>query len=252
MKGAEKGRGGPLAKARQTPQVDESKTPGYDARMKASEAIDQVAVAFNIPDERRGDLVTVIEEFAAGMMVVSVAVPGNTIPYERRDDLRKVIADFAAGKLGVTAHAQAPEAATPRLEHAAKETTTRKRGPRIKATPRPHWKTARIGDETLPQFIKREFAAELADGTMTRAMLNRYDKLSSDFYGYPRHHEMPEWLKAIPTQDEWKKRQIAEGNASPVEAPLPPPRTDEVRAYDRGRKRVAAARRQGIPVLDHP
>jgi hypothetical protein len=56
-------------------------------------------------------------------------------------------------------------------------------------------------------------------------LLSRYANLRSDFYGYPRHHKMPEWMKAIPTQKEWNK-------AHPPE----PVRSDEVRRYEREAK----------------
>jgi hypothetical protein len=90
------------------------------------------------------------------------------------------------------------------------------------AEPRPHWKEVRRPGEELADFIEREFAPELAAGAMHRGLLSRYTNLRSDFYGYPRHHKMPEWMKAIPTQEEWNK-------AHPPE-PVPP---EELRRVER-------------------
>jgi hypothetical protein len=124
--------------------------------------------------------------------------------------------------------AEAPaEAATPRLENAATETT---RPPR-----RRQWKFVRQPDETLPQFIMREFAPELADGTMTTATLNRYRGLYQDFFNWRRHHDVPPELQNLPTKSQWLRQQVAEGAASS------PVRSDEVRRYERDLKRVAAA-----------
>jgi tetratricopeptide (TPR) repeat protein len=136
----------------------------------------------------------------------------------------------------------------PRIEHAAKETT----GRRSKEPPRPDWIEAHKRGVTVPDFIERAFAAEIADRTMHKGLFSRYENLRRDFYSYQRSNELPDWLKAIPTQDEWDKRQIAEGKATPVEAPAPPAQPDELRSYWRGQKRVASARRRGIPVVGHP
>ena len=110
----------------------------------------------------------------------------------------------------------------PGLRDAATETTARAKEP-----PRPDWIEARKHGVALPDFIAEKFETELRDGTMTRALLNRYDKLPSDFYGYPRHHEMPEWLKAIPTKAEWDKRHPPE--------PVP---VEELRRVEREAKRA--------------
>ena len=112
------------------------------------------------------------------------------------------------------------------LKDLAAETARETTG-RAKEAPRPDWIEARARGVTLTDFIAEKFEAELRDGTMTRALLNRFDKLPSDFYGYPRHHDMPEWLKAIPTKAEWDKRHAPE-----------PVRTDEVRRYERETRRL--------------
>jgi len=108
---------------------------------------------------------------------------------------------------------------------------------RAKTEPRPHWRTARQEDETLPQFIMREFAPELADGTMTKAKLNRYGGLYQGFFNWLRHNELPSELQNIPTKKQLNDRQVAEGVSLPA-------RSDEVRRYERNTKRVAAASRR--------
>jgi hypothetical protein len=108
---------------------------------------------------------------------------------------------------------------------------------RAKTPPRPDWVEARARGVTLPDFIAEKFEVELREGTMTRAMLKRYDKLPADFYGYPRHHKMPDWLEAIPTKEDWLREH-------PAQKPV---RTDEVRRYEREDRR--ARRHQKQPAL---
>lgn len=124
--------------------------------------------------------------------------------------------------------------------------TTRETTKRAKETLRPDWIKARNGGVTVPEFIKKAFAAEIADGSMHKGLFSRYENLRRDFYGYQRSNKLPDWLKAVPTQEEWEKRQIAEGKATPVQTVS----RAELRAFWRGQKRVASARRRGIPVVE--
>jgi len=131
-------------------KVDESNTVEYNYRMPSSEAISQVADAFNIPAERR-------------------------------DDLAKMIEDFAASALATTPRAKA----SPRLAGAATETTTRKRGPRVKPNPalpktapeiyRDRKPREELGGkkENIVQFIERVYAPWRE--ILTRADLRRRD-----------------------------------------------------------------------------
>jgi hypothetical protein len=106
-----------------------------------------------------------------------------------------------------------------------------------KATPRPDWIEAHKTGEEVPDFIKRAFAAELADGTMHKGLLSRYENLRRDYYSYKRSNELPDWLRAIPKEKDWNDRQVAEGKVAPVEV---------IRSAERDRKRIAAARRRGV------
>jgi hypothetical protein len=134
-----------------------------------------------------------------------------------------------------------PEIAREALKKAAVDYARTMTG-RAKEPPRADWIEARGRGVTLPDFIAEKFEVELRDGTMTRAMLNRYDKLPGDFYGYPRHHEMPDWLKAIPTKARLNTLRLAERAevGKPVR-PVPRPRTDEQRLYDTAVKRRSRA-----------
>jgi hypothetical protein len=101
------------------------------------------------------------------------------------------------------------------------------------------WVKARRSGVKIPDFIKDKFIFELEDGTMHKGLLSRYEHLRRDFYAYQRHHELPEWLKAIPTESEWNDRQVATGKLKP-----PPP--EEVRAANRDLRRVQRARQRGV------
>ena len=119
------------------------------------------------------------------------------------------------------------------LDDAATETIRR-----MKETPRQDWIEAHKRGETLPDFIKRAFTIELANGIMHKGLFSRYENLRRDFYSYKRSNELPEWLKAIPTQDEWNTRRLAD-------LPRPPRpgritvRTEEGRLHDAAKYRAA-------------
>jgi hypothetical protein len=119
------------------------------------------------------------------------------------------------------------------LDGAATETIRR-----VKGTPHQHWIEAHKRGETLPDFIKRAFTTELANGTMHKGLFSRYKNLRRDFYSYKRSNELPDWLKAIPTQDEWNTRRLAD-------LPQPPRpgritvRTEEGRLHDAAKYRAA-------------
>ena len=127
---------------------------------------------------------------------------------------------------------------------AALAVTSRETTARAKEPPRPDWIEAHKRGVTVPEFIKDAFAVELRDGSMHKGLLGRYENLRRDFYSYKRSNELPGWLKAVPTQDEWNDRQVASGKVKPVRPSAP--RTDEVRAYERGLKQVARARQRGV------
>ena len=154
------------------------------------------------------------------------------VPRNRREDLKHVIEDFAARAQETTT----PTTAAPRLEHAATETIT------SKERPRPDWIEAHKRGVTVPEFIKDAFAVELRDGSMHKGLFSRYENLRRDFYSYKRSNELSDWLKAIPTQEDWNTRRLAELGRPPRPAPRPPrPRTDETRLYDVASKRRARA-----------
>lgn len=122
------------------------------------------------------------------------------------------------------------------LDDAATETVRR-----MKETPRQDWIEAHKRGETLPDFIKQAFTAELADGTMHKGLFSRYKNLRRDFYSYKRSNELPDWLKAIPTQDEWNTRRLAD-------LPQPPRpgritvRTEEGRLHDAAKYRATKSK----------
>lgn len=127
----------------------------------------------------------------------------------------------------------------PSIDTAAVETTKPEK---------PHWKDVRLPGEELGGFIKRDFAPELAAGIMARPMLNRYRGLYQDFDNWRRRYpaEVPPELRSLPKKSEANDRFVAEGKvAFRPDAPLPP-RTDEMRSYERDRKRVAAATRRRV------
>jgi hypothetical protein len=161
------------------------------------------------------------------------------MPREKLPALEKLIEDLeAAEEETTTRHAKEPprrvhlidvpreEAETdPRIEGAATETAEPEK---------PHWKDVRRPGEELGDFIKREFAPELAAGTMTRPMLNRFGGLYQDFDNWRRRYpmEVPLELRRLPKKSEANDRLVAEGKVTPEET---------FRVANRDRKRIAAA-----------
>jgi hypothetical protein len=124
------------------------------------------------------------------------------------------------------------------LVEAGSETTGRATEP-----PRPDWIEARkqpgkVAD-LLAQFVRAKFADELDDGTMSTDKLYRYKSLYQAFFDH--RSELPPDLRSVPTKSQSIDRQVAEGKVKP-EAP----RTDEQRAYDRGRTQLHRARQRGV------
>lgn len=113
---------------------------------------------------------------------------------------------------------------------------------RAAVAPRPDWVKAHKQGVEVPEFIKDKFTAELARDAMHLGLLSRYTNLRRDLYAYKRHHKLPGWLTAIPTESEWNDRQVAKGKVKPARPALP--RTDETRAYERAKKRIARARQR--------
>jgi hypothetical protein len=113
--------------------------------------------------------------------------------------------------------------------------------------PRQHWKEAAQAAEdagaSVPQlleaFITREFASELADGTMMRPLLNRYDGLYQDYCNH--RHQLPPELQRIPKKGDFNDRLVAEGKVTTV---TPDSVRSAVRPVERDRKRVARAQRR--------
>lgn len=147
----------------------------------------------------------------------------------------EIISAFAASK-GLTV-AELEEAADIYASAKAEQA-------RAEAKPRPDWIEAHKKGIQVPEFIEDKFAAELANGAMHLGFLSRYTNLRRDLYAYKRHHELPDWLAAIPTQAAWTDRQIAEGKVKPRR----PLRDHAARAYDSQRAKsyratkLAAAR----------
>jgi hypothetical protein len=113
-----------------------------------------------------------------------------------------------------------------------------------KADTRLHWTEVRQSGEELQDFIQREFAAELADGTMMRQTLNRYRGLHDSFH-YRLNQLPPEFVLKIPTKSRFNDRLVAEGKVTPV-WPHQASR-DDANRYKRDMRRVArAARRAGL------
>jgi hypothetical protein len=112
---------------------------------------------------------------------------------------------------------------------------------------RPHWKDVCRPGEGLGDFIKREFELELTAGTMMRPLLNRYRGLYQAFDNTLRRHpeELPQELREIPKKPEVNDRLVAEGKVA-FRSDAPPPRSVELRTYERDRKRVAAAARRHV------
>jgi hypothetical protein len=150
------------------------------------EAIFQVASAFNIPDKRCDDLAKVIEDFAAGKIVVTArtesAAETATPQAQQTVD---VASEVAAESDSEAAAAPAGTATTaPRPDDTATETT--KRRPRAK--PRPDWIGARktaprvtAVEPCLPAAAPAEnlspaqVAAVIEDSTLGRLQA-RYEK----------------------------------------------------------------------------
>jgi hypothetical protein len=169
----------------------------------------------------------------------------SEIRYRTLDFINKAISSMghaatdlnaAADELGLSKE-RAFEALKREAAEAARETTARTEEP-----PRPDWIEAHKRGVEVPEFIEKTFAAELADDAMHKGLFDRYKNLRRDFHAYQRHHELPAWLKAIPTQKEWKDRQ-------PPEAPaplVPLARTDDVRRYEREAKRARHQRQRAL------
>ena len=98
---------------------------------------------------------------------------------------------------------------------------------------RPDWIEAHKQGVEVPEFVKKAFVAELADGTMHRGMFDRYKNLRRDFHAYQRHHKLPEWLASIPTKSEWDKQHPP--------APLP---AEEVKRLEREARRAQRHQRR--------
>jgi hypothetical protein len=194
------------------PEFDENKEPGYTGG-NMDNAADFAAAARTFSDRE------LKEYIQKGEVAAAVLAERETTSRTGTVEPRPEVAAPASTARGVD------------LEAAAAETTDRAKEP-----PRPDWVEARAQGVALPDFIAEKFAPELREGTMTRAMLNRYDKLSSDFYGYPRHHKMPAWLKAIPTEHEWNKRHPPE----PVPVGLRRYVQREAKRVQRRQKRASA------------
>jgi tetratricopeptide (TPR) repeat protein len=88
---------------------------------------------------------------------------------------------------------------------------------RAKAEPRADWIEAHKQGIAVPEFIEKTFATELADGTMHKGMFDRYRNLRRDFHAHKRHHTLPEWLAAVPTQAEWNRQHPNRPEPLPVE-----------------------------------
>lgn len=125
------------------------------------------------------------------------------------------------------------------LDDAATETIRR-----VKGTSRQDWIEAHKRGETLPDFIKRAFTTELANGIMHKGLFSRYENLRRDFYSYKRSNELPEWLKAIPTQDEWNTRRLADLSQPPRPGRITV-RTEEGRLHDAAKYRAAKSKAIG-------
>jgi hypothetical protein len=109
------------------------------------------------------------------------------------------------------------------------------------------WIEARKNGVEAPEFIAKNFAAELEKGDMHLGLLSRYTHLRRDLYAFKRHHELPDWLANLPTKSGWIKRQVTERALLP-DSPTGPT-ADEVRAYNRDAKRIARARQRPSPRL---
>lgn len=110
-----------------------------------------------------------------------------------------------------------------------------------KAGPRPDWIEAHKAGVEVPDFIKDKYATELTDGAMHLGLLSRYKHLRRDLYAYKRHHELPDWLAALPKESEWNDRQVAKGKIKPMRPASV--RDDAARAYDRQRAKSYRARK---------
>ena len=125
------------------------------------------------------------------------------------------------------------------LDDAATETIRR-----VKGTSRQDWIEAHKRGETLPDFIKRAFTTELANGIMHKGLFSRYENLRRDFYAYQRHHELPGWLEAIPTKEDWNTRRLADLSQPPRPGRITV-RTEEGRLHDAAKYRAAKSKAIG-------
>jgi hypothetical protein len=118
----------------------------------------------------------------------------------------------------------------PRLVDTATETIGRTKEP-----PRPDWIEAHNRGVEVPEFIEKKFAAEIRNRSMHRGLFSRYENLRRDFYAYQRHHELPGWLEAIPTKEDWNTRRLKGVSI------------EDVRLHEVARKRLTkpAAKRTG-------
>jgi tetratricopeptide (TPR) repeat protein len=145
------------------------------------------------------------------------------------DEAIEKLAAKAAARETTTARANEsprPEETVPSIETAAAETTKPKN---------PHWKDVRQPGEELGDFIKREFAPELADGTMMRPLLKRYRGLHEAFYNHL--DKLPPELQAIPTKSVLNDQLVAEGKVTDLES---------IRSAARDRGRIKAAHRRAV------
>jgi hypothetical protein len=198
------------------------------------------------------ELLGVRRAFHAGAGVATPAgARGKVVDLPPKKEDIPVIMDDAAIDLNAAADERgvSREDVLTLIERIAAE-TARETTARTKEEPRPDWIEARKQGKAVPDFIERAFAPELADDAMHKGLFDRYKNLRRDFHAYQRHHVLPEWLKAIPTQKEWTDRHppVAVKPTRPVRPGVP---SDEVRRFNREAKRYSRARvRQQQAVLD--
>jgi hypothetical protein len=72
---------------------------------------------------------------------------------------------------------------------------------------RPQWKDRKT-DETLPDFILRVYAREIAGGTLTKAILRMDQPLYRAFFNYQRLHQLPLALRDIPSKKDLMAKDI--------------------------------------------
>jgi hypothetical protein len=156
----------------------------------------------------------------------------------------KFMGDETAGYFAVAAKAKDKGLSVAELDEAIEDKLAAKAAARettagAKKPAQPDWIEAHKRGVAVPDFIAETFKVELAEGTMHKGLFSRYENLRRDFYGYKRSNELPTWLEAIPTQDEWEK-----AHPQPVAIPPRPVASDEGKRYSREMRRHQWAARK--------